>query len=217
MREAGKTLDNAHGELREAVDFLRYYAGEARRQFRSASRAQGPDRRAQRALLHGRGVFACIRPWNFPLAIFTGQIAAALAAGNAVLAKPAEQTPLDRLPRRAAISTRRACPPDVLHLLPGDGATDRRGADRAIRASDGVAFTGGTDTGIAINRALAARDGPIVSAHRRDRRHECHDRRFLRAARAGGARRARLGLRQRRPALLGAPRAVRPGGHGGQR
>jgi RHH-type transcriptional regulator, proline utilization regulon repressor / proline dehydrogenase / delta 1-pyrroline-5-carboxylate dehydrogenase len=110
--------------------------------------------------LHGRGVFACISPWNFPLAIFTGQIAGALAAGNAVVAKPAEQTPLTAF--RAVKHLHAAgVPPDVLHLLPGRGETVGAALIRDPRI-DGVAFTGGTDTGIAINRALAARDGPIV-------------------------------------------------------
>ena len=95
IREAGKTLDNAQSDLREAVDFLRYYAERAREDFEAPHAPAGPDRRsATRLSLHGRGVFACISPWNFPLAIFTGQVAAALAAGNAVIAKPAEQTPL---------------------------------------------------------------------------------------------------------------------------
>src|SRR5262249_44311794 len=109
---------------------------------------------------HGRGVFACISPWNFPLAIFTGQVAGALAAGNAVVAKPAEQTPLTaaraiRLLRKAGV------PPGVLHLLPGGGEVVGAALVRDPRV-DGIAFTGGTETGIAINRALAARNGPLV-------------------------------------------------------
>ena len=112
--------------------------------------------------MHGRGVFACISPWNFPLAIFTGQIAGALAAGNAVVAKPAEQTPLTAF--RAVKHLHAAgVPPDVLHLLPGSGETVGAALIRDPRI-DGVAFTGGTDTGIAINRALAARDGPIAGS-----------------------------------------------------
>jgi RHH-type transcriptional regulator, proline utilization regulon repressor / proline dehydrogenase / delta 1-pyrroline-5-carboxylate dehydrogenase len=94
IREAGKTLDNALADLREAVDFLRYYAMLARREFENPTVLPGPTGEHNEMTLHGRGVFACIAPWNFPLAIFTGQVAAALAAGNAVLAKPAEQTPL---------------------------------------------------------------------------------------------------------------------------
>jgi RHH-type proline utilization regulon transcriptional repressor/proline dehydrogenase/delta 1-pyrroline-5-carboxylate dehydrogenase len=110
--------------------------------------------------LHGRGVFACISPWNFPLAIFTGQIAAALAAGNAVVAKPAEQTPLIAA---AAVRLYHAAglDPDLLHLLPGDGATIGQ-ALVAHQDCAGVAFTGGTDTAWAINRTLAGRPGPIL-------------------------------------------------------
>ena len=160
VREAGKTLGNAQDDLREAVDHLRYSAAETRRQFATPLELKGATGEWNALSLHGRGVFACISPWNFPLAIFTGQIAAALAAGNAVVAKPAEQTPLTaahavRLLHRAGI------PPDVLHLLPGRGETVGAALVSDSRV-DGVAFTGGTDTGIAINRALAARDGPIA-------------------------------------------------------
>jgi len=159
VREAGKTLPNAQADLREAVDFLRYYAAEARAKFEMPRALVGPTGERNEISLHGRGVFAAISPWNFPLAIFTGQISGALAAGNAVVAKPAEQTPLVaahavRLLHRAGI------PGNVLHLLPGPG--DVVGA--ALVADprvDGVVFTGGTDTGRAINRTLAGRDGPI--------------------------------------------------------
>ncbi len=159
VREAGKTLGSAQAELREAVDFLRYYAAEARAKFEMPRALVGPTGERNEISLHGRGVFAAISPWNFPLAIFTGQIAGALAAGNAVVAKPAEQTPLVaahavRLLHRAGI------PVDVLHLLPGRGAVVGAALVSDPRV-DGVVFTGGTDTGIAINRALAARDGPI--------------------------------------------------------
>lgn len=158
--EAGKTFNDAVAEVREAVDFCRYYAVLAEREFTSPSTLTGPVGETNQWQLFGRGVFACISPWNFPLAIFTGQIAAALAAGNAVLAKPAEQTPLVaaeavRLFHDAGLD------PDLLALLPGDG--------KAIGAAlvshtgiDGVAFTGGTDTAAIINRALAARSGPII-------------------------------------------------------
>ncbi|NND43776.1 MAG: bifunctional proline dehydrogenase/L-glutamate gamma-semialdehyde dehydrogenase PutA, partial [Xanthomonadales bacterium] len=94
IREAGKTINDAIAEVREAVDFLRYYALQARRHFAAPMELPGPTGERNTLSLHGRGVFACISPWNFPLAIFTGQVAAALAAGNTVLAKPAEQTPL---------------------------------------------------------------------------------------------------------------------------
>jgi RHH-type proline utilization regulon transcriptional repressor/proline dehydrogenase/delta 1-pyrroline-5-carboxylate dehydrogenase len=160
VREAGKTLGNAQGDVREAVDHLRYAAAEARRSFAAPLELKGPTGERNELSLHGRGVFACISPWNFPLAIFTGQIAGALAAGNAVVAKPAEQTPLTAF--RAAKHLHAAgVPPDVLHLLPGAGETVGAALIRDPRI-DGVAFTGGTDTGIAINRALAARDGPLV-------------------------------------------------------
>ena len=159
-REAGKTLNDGVAEVREAVDFCRYYAALAERQFAGPVTLPGPVGETNQLELRGRGVFACISPWNFPLAIFTGQIAAALAAGNAVLAKPAEQTPLVaaeavRLFHRAGLD------PDVLALLPGDGATV--GAALVGHGEiDGVAFTGGTETAWAINRQLAARNGPIV-------------------------------------------------------
>jgi len=158
--EAGKTLDDGVAEVREAVDFCRYYAMLAERQFGAPDVLDGPVGEVNQLALHGRGVFACISPWNFPLAIFTGQIAAALAAGNAVLAKPAEQTPLIaaeavRLFHRAGLD------PALLALLPGDGAVV--GAALVSHPGiDGVAFTGGTDTARAINRALAERPGPII-------------------------------------------------------
>jgi RHH-type transcriptional regulator, proline utilization regulon repressor / proline dehydrogenase / delta 1-pyrroline-5-carboxylate dehydrogenase len=160
VREAGKTLANAQGDLREAVDHLRYAAAGARRSFAAPLELKGATGERNELSLHGRGVFACISPWNFPLAIFTGQVAGALAAGNAVVAKPAEQTPLTAA--RAVRHLHAAgIPADVLHLLPGRGETVGAALTRDPRVS-GVAFTGGTDTGIAINRALAARDGPIA-------------------------------------------------------
>jgi RHH-type transcriptional regulator, proline utilization regulon repressor / proline dehydrogenase / delta 1-pyrroline-5-carboxylate dehydrogenase len=159
-REAGKTLADGLAEVREAADFCRYYAMLAERQFAHPETLRGPVGETNQLSLHGRGVFACISPWNFPLAIFTGQIAAALAAGNAVLAKPAEQTPLIaaeavRLYHAAGLG------PDLLHLLPGDGASVGQ-ALVAHPSCAGVAFTGGTETAWAINRTLAARNGPIV-------------------------------------------------------
>jgi RHH-type proline utilization regulon transcriptional repressor/proline dehydrogenase/delta 1-pyrroline-5-carboxylate dehydrogenase len=159
-REAGKTLADGIAEVREAADFCRYYADLAERQFARPETMQGPVGETNRLSLHGRGVFACISPWNFPLAIFTGQIAAALAAGDAVLAKPAEQTPFIAA---AAVRLFHAAglDPDLLHLLPGDGGRVGQ-ALVAHPACSGVAFTGGTETAWAINRALAARDGPIV-------------------------------------------------------
>jgi RHH-type transcriptional regulator, proline utilization regulon repressor / proline dehydrogenase / delta 1-pyrroline-5-carboxylate dehydrogenase len=161
IREAGKTLPNALGEVREAVDFLRYYANRAAAQFEDPIRLPGPTGESNELSLHGRGVFACISPWNFPLSIFAGQVSGALAAGNAVLAKPAEQTPLI-----AAAATRlfheAGVPANVLHLLPGDGPRIG-GALFADPRLAGVAFTGSTDAANAINRALAARSGPIAT------------------------------------------------------
>ncbi len=160
VREAGKTLANAQSDLREAIDHLRFSAAEARRKFTRPRRMKGPTGEENELSLRGRGVFACISPWNFPLAIFTGQIAGALAAGNAVVAKPAEQTPLVAA-RAIRLMHRAGVPADVLHLLPGRGETVGTAlvADKRVA---GVAFTGGTDTGIAINRLLAARDGRIA-------------------------------------------------------
>ena len=161
VREAGKTLDNAQADLREAVDFLRYYAAEARAKFENPIAMAGPTGERNLLTLNGRGVFACVSPWNFPLAIFTGQMAAALAAGNAVIAKPAEQTPLVahhavKLMLEAGVA------PGALALLPGDGASVG-GALMADGRIAGVAFTGSNDTAAIINRALAARDGVIVA------------------------------------------------------
>jgi RHH-type proline utilization regulon transcriptional repressor/proline dehydrogenase/delta 1-pyrroline-5-carboxylate dehydrogenase len=158
--EAGKTLADGVAEVREAADFCRYYASLAERQFGAPEVLRGPVGETNQLSLHGRGVFACISPWNFPLAIFTGQIAAALAAGNAVLAKPAEQTPLIAA---AAVQLFHdaGLHPNLLHLLPGEGGSIGQ-ALVAHAACAGVAFTGGTDTAWAINRTLAARPGPIV-------------------------------------------------------
>ncbi len=160
VAEAGRTVADALSEVREAIDFCRYYALQARNQFARGLSLPGPTGEDNHLSLHGRGVFLCISPWNFPLAIFTGQVAAALAAGNAVIAKPAAQTPLaatlaTQLMHRAGI------PPEILQLLPGDGRTlgklllpDQRIA--------GVAFTGSTTTARTIQRQLADRPGAIV-------------------------------------------------------
>ncbi|MBP7650820.1 MAG: bifunctional proline dehydrogenase/L-glutamate gamma-semialdehyde dehydrogenase PutA [Phenylobacterium sp.] len=158
--EAGKTYGDGAAEVREAADFCRYYAHLAERQFSGPETLKGPVGEVNQLSLHGRGVFACISPWNFPLAIFTGQIVAALAAGNAVVAKPAEQTPLIAA-EAVRLFHQAGLPADVLHLLPGDGA-EVGGAIVAHRDCAGVAFTGGTDTAWAINRTLAARPGPIL-------------------------------------------------------
>ncbi|MDJ0813858.1 MAG: bifunctional proline dehydrogenase/L-glutamate gamma-semialdehyde dehydrogenase PutA [Woeseiaceae bacterium] len=160
VAEAGKTLPDAIAELREAVDFLRYYAAEARKHFGPPQELPGPTGELNTLCMRGRGVFVCISPWNFPLAIYTGQVAAALAAGNAVLAKPAEQTPLVAF-RATELLLEAGVPPDVLHFLPGDGARigGRAVADPRVA---GVAFTGSTETARLINRSLAEREGPIA-------------------------------------------------------
>ncbi len=158
-REGGKTLDDGIAEIREAVDFCRYYAAQARQLFARDTILPGPTGEENRYRLRGRGAFVAISPWNFPLAIFTGQVAAALAAGNTVLAKPAEQTP--RIARAAvALLHEAGVPDDVLRLVPGDGKIGAAlVADPRIA---GVVFTGSTEVGQIINRALAAKDGPIV-------------------------------------------------------
>jgi RHH-type proline utilization regulon transcriptional repressor/proline dehydrogenase/delta 1-pyrroline-5-carboxylate dehydrogenase len=159
-REGGKTLPDAISEVREAADFCRYYAHLAETRFAAPEALAGPAGERNSLQLRGRGVFVCISPWNFPLAIFTGQIAAALAAGDAVLAKPAEQTPLIaaeavRLYHAAGLD------PRLLALLPGRGESVGA-ALVAHPACDGVAFTGGTETAWGINRVLATRPGPII-------------------------------------------------------
>lgn len=157
-KEAGKIAADAIFEIREAVDFLRYYAAGAQKDFTGAASLPSPAGETNHYSLHGRGVFACISPWNFPLAIFIGQIAAALAAGNTVLAKPAPQTPLTAF---AAVQLFHKCglPSNVLHLLPGGGETGA--AITALPGLAGVCFTGSTHTARAINQSLAAKDGPI--------------------------------------------------------
>ncbi|MEQ8586485.1 MAG: bifunctional proline dehydrogenase/L-glutamate gamma-semialdehyde dehydrogenase PutA [Thalassobaculaceae bacterium] len=148
-REAGKTLLDAIGEVREAVDFCRYYAAETRR-FGDAEK--------------GRGTFVCVSPWNFPLAIFTGQLAAALAAGNTVIAKPAEQTPLIAA-AAVALMHEAGIPDDVIQLLPGDGGTVGAALVGDPRI-DGVCFTGSTETARRIQRAMAetgAAEAPLIA------------------------------------------------------
>jgi len=161
VREAGKSLPDAIAEIREAADFLRYYATMARRLFGQPEQLPGPTGESNQLFLNGRGVFVCISPWNFPLAIFLGQVSAALAAGNAVIAKPAEQTSLIG---HAAIKLLHdaGVPIDVLQYLPGDGAIVGAALTKDPRVS-GVAFTGSTETAWAINRALAARNAPIAA------------------------------------------------------
>jgi len=161
VREGGRTYADAVSEVREAADFCRYYALQARRHFEKPLPLAGPAGERNELSLHGRGVFACIAPWNFPLAIFTGQVAAALAAGNAVIAKPAEQTP--RIGFRAVeILHQSGIPADVLSCAVGDG--ESVGAPLVADARiAGVAFTGSDETARRINAALAARPGPIAT------------------------------------------------------
>ncbi len=160
-KEAGKTLSAGVAEVREAADFCRYYAAQAREQFAHPQPLPGPTGESNRLSLHGRGVFVCISPWNFPLAIFTGQVAAALLAGNAVIAKPAEQT---NLVGYAAVKLlhEAGVPEAVLQFLPGDGATVGATLTRDPRVA-GVAFTGSTETARIINRTLAARDAALAT------------------------------------------------------
>ena len=160
VREAGKTATDAVPEIREAVDFLRYYARRARIDFADPLVMPGPTGEGNLLSLHGRGVFACISPWNFPLAIFLGQVSAALAAGNAVIAKPAEQTPLIAA-KAVELLYQAGVPRDVLHLAPGDGALIGGALVSDPRVS-GVAFTGSTKTARLINQVLANRNGPII-------------------------------------------------------
>lgn len=157
--EGGKTLDDALSEVREATDFCRYYAALGRKLFGDGEAMPGPTGESNVLVLRGRGAFVAISPWNFPLAIFLGQVSAALMAGNAVIAKPAEQTPLVaaeavRLLHEAGV------PASALHLVQGDGAIGA--ALVAHPQIAGVVFTGSTEVARSINRTLAAKDGPIV-------------------------------------------------------
>jgi RHH-type proline utilization regulon transcriptional repressor/proline dehydrogenase/delta 1-pyrroline-5-carboxylate dehydrogenase len=160
VREGGRTYADSVSEVREAADFCRYYALQARKAFAEPASLSGPAGERNQLSLHGRGVFACISPWNFPLAIFTGQVAAALAAGNTVVAKPAEQTPRVGL---MAVEILRASgiPEGAVHCVVGDGESVGAPLVRDARIA-GVAFTGSDETARRINAALAARGGPIV-------------------------------------------------------
>lgn len=159
QQEGGKTLDDALSEVREATDFCRYYAAQGRKQFGDGEAMLGPTGESNVLSLRGRGVFVAISPWNFPLAIFLGQVSAALMAGNTVVAKPAEQTP--RIATQAVHLLHEAgVPTSALHLIQGDGRTGA--ALVAHPAIAGVVFTGSTEVARSINRALAAKDGPIV-------------------------------------------------------
>lgn len=160
VREAGKTIADALAEVREAVDFCRFYAQQGASLFdEKGTVLPGPTGESNVLTLYGRGIFVCISPWNFPLAIFTGQITAALMAGNAVISKPAEQTSLighymTRLIHKAGV------PEAAFNILPGDGKT---GAALVAHPDvAGVAFTGSTEAAHSINRTLAGKDGPII-------------------------------------------------------
>jgi RHH-type proline utilization regulon transcriptional repressor/proline dehydrogenase/delta 1-pyrroline-5-carboxylate dehydrogenase len=159
QREGGKTLDDAISEVREATDFCRYYAAQGRKLFGDGEAMPGPTGESNVLALCGRGAFVAISPWNFPLAIFLGQVSAALMAGNTVVAKPAEQTP--RIASEAVRLLHEAgIPASALHLVTGAGET---GAVLTAHPDiAGVVFTGSTEVARAINRTLAAKDGPIV-------------------------------------------------------
>ncbi len=157
--EAGKTLGDAVDEVREAVDFCRFYAALAEQQFAGPVALPGPAGEANTLALQGRGVFVCISPWNFPLAIFVGQIAAALASGNAVIAKPAETTPVIAC-RAVTLLHAAGVPLDTCQLVLGDAELGRTLV--AHPACAGVAFTGSTEVARLINQQLADRPGPIV-------------------------------------------------------
>ena len=160
VREGGRTYADAVAEVREAADFCRYYALQAKKHFLYPALLAGPAGERNELRLHGRGVFACISPWNFPLAIFTGQVAAALAAGNTVIAKPAEQTP--RIGFRALeILYQAGIPTDAACCAVGPGETIGAALVADPRIA-GVAFTGSVETARRINEALAKRAGPIV-------------------------------------------------------
>jgi RHH-type proline utilization regulon transcriptional repressor/proline dehydrogenase/delta 1-pyrroline-5-carboxylate dehydrogenase len=159
VKEAFKTWGDAVAEVREAVDFLRYYADEAERIMQPVT-LPGPTGESNELRLTARGPWVCISPWNFPLAIFMGQVAAALATGNTVLAKPAEQTPAVAL-EAVKLLHAAGVPADAVQLLHGPGET----VGAALVAAPGVAgvvFTGSTQVARIIHRALAAKDGPIV-------------------------------------------------------
>ena len=161
VREAGKTLPAAISEVREAADMCRYYSAVARKLLGHAEALPGPTGESNELSLHGRGVFVCISPWNFPLAIFTGQVVAALATGNAVIAKPADQTVLIghaavKLLREAGV------PEGVLQFVPGKGSMI--GSTLLTKPEvAGVCMTGSTETAWTINRTLAARNAQIAS------------------------------------------------------
>jgi len=159
IKEAGKSWSDANDEVREAVDFCRYYAAQARKMMSEPIDLPGPVGETNQLSYGSRGTFVCISPWNFSLAIFTGQIAAALVVGNCVLAKPAEQTP--RIAQRTTeLFYEAGIPKEVLSLIVGDGKIG--GFLTSHDGVDGVAFTGGTMTAGKINKTLAEKEGAII-------------------------------------------------------
>lgn len=159
VMEAGKSYEDAIAEVREAIDFCRYYANETLRLFEPKV-LQGPTGEYNELALYGRGVVACISPWNFPLAIFLGQVTAAYGAGNCVIAKPATQTPLIaalavKLMHEVGIDTKR------VQLLPGGGSVVGQALVEDLRIR-GILFTGSTETARQINQTLANRHGPLI-------------------------------------------------------
>ena len=159
VKEAFKTWGDSVSEVREAIDFLRYYGDEAER-ICAPIMLPGPTGEDNVLRLHGRGVWVCISPWNFPLAIFTGQVAAALVTGNAVVAKPAEQTPVVAI-EAVRLLHAAGVPVDSLQVVTGLGET----VGAALVAHEkvaGVVFTGSTQVAKIIQRSLANKDGPIV-------------------------------------------------------
>ncbi|GGE84953.1 bifunctional protein PutA [Shewanella carassii] len=159
-REAGKSLQDGIDEVREAIDFCRYYAVQAKKMMSKPELLPGPTGELNELFVQGRGVFVCISPWNFPLAIFLGQVTAALAAGNTVIAKPAEQTCLVGY-RAVQLAHEAGIPKEALQFLPGTGASVGAALTSDERIG-GVCFTGSTGTAKVINRALAAREGAII-------------------------------------------------------
>lgn len=160
MKEGKKTLPDAISELREAVDYCRYYAVESLKHFATPQMLRGPTGELNQLVLRGRGVFACISPWNFPLAIFIGQVTAALASGNAVIAKPASLTPLIAY-HAVQILHEAGVPREVLHYLHGRGSVLGTPLVEDLRVS-GVVFTGSTSTAQDIQKSLSIRGGPLV-------------------------------------------------------
>lgn len=160
IKEAKKTLPDAIAELRESIDFCRYYAAESLKHFATPQILRGPTGEKNELILRGRGIFACISPWNFPMAIFTGQVVAALAAGNAVIAKPATLTPLIGF-HVIQVLHEAGVPKEVLHFLPGPSRLLGSALISDHRVN-GIVFTGSTTTAEQIQQTLAERGGPII-------------------------------------------------------